>query len=165
MFTFSSFLQENSNKFKISLGLPLANMIISTSHPHPSFSGCTHAMPMRIIKGPKINGQNFDGVCFLFTSCLYSKNFTWTKTCIIQRFKIGNVYIFPPFGNTWDTLHNFIVIIWCKYILNCTYHCFQCNIHVNFLFLVVYKWNLNRLSGILITDNLDFFPSNVSGWL
>lgn len=76
MFTFSSFLQENSNKFKISLGLPLANMIISTSHPHPSFSGCTHAMPMRIIKGPKINGQNFDGVCFLFTSCLYSKNFT-----------------------------------------------------------------------------------------
>lgn len=33
----------------------------------------------------------------------------------------------------------FIVIIRCKYILNCTYYCFQCNIHVNFLILVVYK--------------------------
>lgn len=77
MFTSSSFLQEHSNKIKISLGTPLGKHdYLHNTAPILLFSGCTHAMPMRILKGPKIKGSNFDGVCFLFTSCLYSKNFT-----------------------------------------------------------------------------------------
>lgn len=80
MFTSSSFLQEHSNKIKISLGTPLGKHdYLHHTSPTLLFSGCTHAMPMWIIKDPKIKGPNFDGVCFFICILFILEKFHMNK--------------------------------------------------------------------------------------